>query len=300
MSTETDSRKGIFDPLIGRNGAKAILRSSIRRGDVNILLSGPPGSGKSVALLSIEDAVEDAEYVEAGGLSERKLRDTLKENPPVLLLDEFDNMDPDAYKALNTALEQGRVTKKVHGDSYDVKVDTQVFAVCNEEVSVPDDIMDRFVHLPLHPYTREEYVEVCSILLPRQVEWVGEAEDPGEVGARIACTVWDETGSRSPRAARDAARLADSVERVPAIVKAMNNPTADVESDPVYAEDISYDSGRTDGEKQDSGPDMPEDPKDALPAAAVRRLEHEAENRGIDLTDEVYEQAWVEWQEQVN
>lgn len=235
--------EGIFAPVIGHAGAKAILRSGLRRGDVHLMLTGPPASGKSVALLAIEEAIDGAEYVDSAGFSERQLRDTLAENPPALLLDEFDNMKKDAFKALNTALEQGRVTKQVTGDSYDVEIDTQVFVACNWPERLEADVKDRFVSVEFEPYTRDEFIDVCEILLPQQVGWVSEADNPGEIGRYIGEVVWDKTDDHSPRTARDAARLAYSAERVPSIVRAMQDSKADVESEPVFVEDLPHHSG---------------------------------------------------------
>ena len=238
--SEAAEESGIFAPLIGHPGAKAILRSSLRRGDVHLLLSGPPASGKSVALLAIEEAIDGAMYEEARGLTERKLRDKLADNPPVLLLDEFDNMKQDAFKALNTALEQGRVTKSVTHDSYDKEIETQVFAACNHPDDLPGDVSDRFVGVDFDPYTRSEYIDVCEVLLPDQVAWVADADDAPTTAREIARVVWDETDSRSPRTARDAARLADAASRVPKIVKAMNDPKADVDSEPLSPDELPH------------------------------------------------------------
>lgn len=237
---QEDDEAGIFQPLIGHSGAKAILRSALRRADVHLLLSGPPASGKSVALLAIEEAIDGAEYVDARGFTERKLRDTLAQDPPVLLIDEFDNMKQDAFKALNTALEQGRVTKNVTHDSYDKEISTQVFAACNYPEELPGDVADRFVSVDFDPYSREEYLDVCEVLLPEQIEWVAETPNPGETSREIARVVWDRTDTRSPRTARDAAMLASAPQRVPAIVQAMNDPKADVDSEPVFADELPH------------------------------------------------------------
>ncbi len=250
--SDTAEDEGILSPLIGHAGAKAIIRSALRRGDVDIHLSGPPASGKSVVLLAAEDHIDGAEYVEARGLSERKLRDILKEDPPVLLIDEFDNMDRDAYKALNTAMEQGRVTKNVHNDAYDVEIDTQVIAASNDLDAIPGDVADRFVPVPFEPYTREEFIKVCGKLLPEQVDWVGETSEPEAIGRDIAATVWDETNTRSPRKARDAARLASSVQRVGPIVQAMSDPKADVDSDPLHPDDLPHEQSSGGSSSQDT------------------------------------------------
>jgi hypothetical protein len=247
-----DKQDGIFSALIGHAGAKAILRSALRRGDIHLMLTGPPASGKSVALLAIEEAIDGARYEDARGFTERKLRDKLAENPPALLLDEFDNMQTDAFKALNLSLEQGRVTKNVTGDAYDKEIDTQVFVACNYPDRLADDVRDRFVEVEFDPYSREEFIEVCSVLLPEQVEWVREAANSAQIGAMIGEVVWDKTDSHSPRTARDAARLADSPSRVEPIVKALNDSKADVDSEPVTVEELPHSEWETDSEDEQS------------------------------------------------
>lgn len=250
---ETDAgQDGIFSALIGHDGAKAILRSALRRGDIHLMLTGPPASGKSVALLAIEEAIGGASYEDARGFTERKLRDKLSENPPALLLDEFDNMQTDAFKALNLSLEQGRVTKNVTGDAYDTEIDTQVFVACNYPEKLDADVRDRFVEVEFDPYSREEFIEVCSVLLPEQVEWVREAANSAQIGTMIGEVVWDETDSRSPRTARDAARLADSASRVEPIVKAMQDSKADVDSEPVTVEELPHSEWETDSADEQS------------------------------------------------
>jgi len=269
--------EGIFAPLVGHSGAKAILRSSLRQGTVHVLLAGPPASGKSVALLAIEDAIPDARYIEGRGLTERKLRDILSDNPPALLIDEFDNMIPAAYGALNTALEQGRVTKSVTGEEFDVSIDTQVMAACNDRHDAPRDVRDRFVDVPFEAYDRDEFIDVCEVLLPQQVPWVDAEGSPAATARHIADTVWEHMDTRSPRKARDAARLAGDRSRVEAIVRAMVDPKADVESEPLFADELPHHDhdpkpGAGDG---DGRPHIPEgaDPRDYYDEEMVSEVE---------------------------
>lgn len=289
------SSEGILSPLVGHAGAKAILRSALRRGDVDILLSGPPASGKSVALLAIEEAVPGAIYADGRGVSERKLRDILSDNPPVLLLDEIDNMDADPFNALNTAMEQGRVTKNVHGDSYDVEIDTQFFGATNVLGPVPDDVADRFVPIEFEPYTRGEFIEVSEVLLPQQVEWIGAADDPQAIARNVAEIVWDRTETNSPRKARDAARLASDPERVEAIVKAMNDPKADVDSDPVTPDELPHDTTQS-GREQANEVTIPDNPREKLPVPVVEYVEEQAAKRGIDADEKLFREAYRRWQ----
>lgn len=235
---------GVLSPLIGHEGAKAIVRAALRNGDTNVLLVGPPASGKTVILSQIEDHLNGAVYRDMAGYSERKLRDTLASNPRYLLMDELDAARNQCYEALTLPMEQGRVTKDVTGESYDVSIDTQFFAACNDPADLPAHTVSRFTPIEFSEYDYPEYVEVCRRLLPESVEWV----ENGEEAILVACAVTAATGEKNPRRARDAARLAGCVDRVSGIAAAMENPDAAVASDPITPDEIEQqERNRQDG-----------------------------------------------------
>lgn len=234
--TEVENTEGVFRSLIGRDGAKVLLRSALRRGDVHILLEGPPASGKSVTLTDIERAVEDCLYTDAAGFTERELRDTFSHDPDVLLLDEIDAMQSGAYEAMSMPMEDGRVTKNTNHETYDVEVDTQVVATCNDASDLPAHTADRFRIIEFDPYTVEEYLDVCAVILVDEVEWVGDEETAREIAERVHEAV----GTTSPRDARDAAKLAGGPGNVETIAEAMDDPDADVDSDPLHPDDTAH------------------------------------------------------------
>lgn len=236
MPSEDSAQQGVLSSVIGHDGAKAILRSALRRGDIHILLEGPPASGKSVALLAIEQHVPGANYAEAKGYSEVEMRDTLAEDHPILMLDEVDAAENDAYNALPIAMEQGRVTKNKATENYDVDISTQVIAACNDADELPTHVEDRFRTVRFSEYSYEEFEDVCAELLPKEVEWVVE----GDTARGIAEAVYSSIGSKSPRDARDAAKLAGDESRVESIARALQDPDAEVESDPLTPEELQH------------------------------------------------------------
>jgi hypothetical protein len=286
----TGEQQGILDPLIGYPGAKAIIRGALRGGDTHVALAGASGSGKSVVLTAIEENAPGVKYFDAKGLTERKLRDLISEDHQYLLLDEFDNADTETYDALNTALEQGRVTKAVHGDEYDVEIDTQVFVAMNtEDSTIPGAIEDRFVIVPFDEYGRSEFIEVCSILLPRQVEWVEQEETARDIARRV----WDDTDARSPRKARDAARLARSPDRIKGIIRAMEDPKADVESEPLSPRELRAGGCGDSRSWRDRIPrDIPPDkePLEVLDPKTVEEIAQVCSYNGEELTNEKLKQ----------
>lgn len=230
----TSESQGIFSSLIGHGGAKAVLRAAIRQGGVHIMLEGPPASGKSVALLCIEEYVPGAHYKGARGFTERELRDQFARNPEILLLDELDAAKNDAYEAMSMPMEQGRVTKDTNHEQYDKDVDVQVFAAVNDASDLPAHTASRFRTLTFEEYTHDEFVDVCERLLVEAVEWVATGED----ARYIAEKVYNSIGSRDPRDARDAARLAGQLDQVDTMAEAIADPKADVESVPITEAEI--------------------------------------------------------------
>lgn len=225
---------GVLAPLIGHEGAKAVLRAALRRGDVHILLEGPPASGKSVALLAIEDAVPNATFKDARGFTETQLREVLAENYDILLMDELDAAKASAYEALPVPMEQGRVTKDTAHESYDIEIDTQIIAACNDASSLPEHVNSRFRTVRFEEYDRDTFIEVCARLLYDQIGWVTSIEGAKEV-ARV---VDDATGTRDPREVLDAAKLAGEAGRVREMAVALQDADADVQSDSISPEEI--------------------------------------------------------------
>ncbi|MFB6206445.1 MAG: AAA family ATPase [Haloglomus sp.] len=251
-----NGEEGIFSSLIGHEGAKLVLRTALRQGDVDIMLVGPPASGKSVALLAIEENVPGSVYRDASGFTQAKLRDVLAEDPEILALDEADAMNNNAFSALNTAMEDGFVSKSTMTESYKKEVDTQIFATSNSLDAIPEDIRSRFRVIEFEEYSPNEYLDVCEKLLLDVIDWIQQGQD----ARQVAQLVYDAIGSRDPRDARDVARLAGALgnplSRVKDIAKSLEDPNADVESVPLTKEELieARELGRTQDPKASVDP----------------------------------------------
>lgn len=220
------TERDVFSPIYGHNGAKAVLREALRKGDVNVMMVGPPGSGKSAFLNALEENVPGVLYRDSKNITPAKLRERLKTDPPILLLDEFDKMGD--YQVLTMPMEQGRVQRDSARESYDIEIGTQFLASCNSTDPIPNHLLSRFKPniLEFEPYSEEEFLEVCEHMLPRQVGWVQTTEEARKIG-RITLEV---SGETDPRAARDTARMASSMKQVKTMARAIDNPEADVGS----------------------------------------------------------------------
>lgn len=220
---------GVLANLVGHDGAKAIIRGAIRARDVHLLLEGPPASGKSVAMLALEEHVPGALYRDASGFSGAELRETLARDPPILLLDEIDDMNKSAYPALTTALENARVQKSTVTRSFDVAITTQVIGACNDRSDLPGELRSRLQFVVFEAYTPEEFDQVAGRVLASHVDWVDNARLARAIGARVR----ERIPEADIRTARDVAKLAGDFDHVDDIIAALLDSKAEVMSTPL-------------------------------------------------------------------
>lgn len=214
----------IWNGIYGHQGAKVLLSRALKQGDVHVLLVGPPGSGKSTMMNALEEHVPGVVYRDTKEITATALQATLKKDPPILLLDEFDKGQRDVYDTLNLPMEQGRVVKDTATESFDVKIGTQIIASANTPDRIPNYIRSRFRDIEFEAYTAEEFVEVCSHMLPVEIGWVTTETE----AKKVAHTTLEIAGDTDPRTARDIADLCDHVEDVPTVAKAISDPDARV------------------------------------------------------------------------
>lgn len=224
----------VFGHIRGHEGAKVVLRAALRNGDTHVLMVGPPGSGKSAFMMALENRVPGVVYRDSKMVRPAGLQNLLASDPPILLLDEFDNMTQQCYETLSVPMEHGRVVKETDREQIDVDIGTQIIASANRTDPIPNEILSRFEDFEFEPYDEEEYYEVCEYMLVRQFEWIESKEDARQI-AEIAYEKSEET---DPRNARDLAQLADSVEEAERLAKAIHDPDADMEAVPLYPDEI--------------------------------------------------------------
>lgn len=240
-----DEEKDVFRGVYGHEGAKSVISAALRQGETHILFEGPPGSGKSAFLMALESNLPGVMYRDGDQITASKLRDRLKEDPSILLIDEIDALDNDAYDVLSTPLEHGRVVRDSARESYDVSIGTQVIAACNHADELPEHIHNRFRTLEFDSYSEEEYADICSKMLKAEVGWVEDEE----TARRIANTVKDVTGKADPRETRDIAQMADSVSEIETLTKALHDPDANIEAGPLRPSEVARAQGEVGRDK---------------------------------------------------
>ena len=85
-----------FDDLIGHEHVKRLFGLALRSNEPTyILLSGPPGTAKTMFLLSLRQHLKDSYFVDGGTTTKAGIIDYLFKNfAPYLLIDEIDEISP--------------------------------------------------------------------------------------------------------------------------------------------------------------------------------------------------------------
>jgi len=192
----------IFSNVVGFDDAKWLLKRSLTTDSItNILLVGPPGSAKTVFLLSIRK-LEDAVFIPASDSTAAGFNEIMfNKKPKYVLMDEIDDMDPSDQESMSTYMENGIVKETKYQKTREMKINTKTFAAANETNPIADHILNRFTVLEFPEYTKEEYVEVCANVLP------DEENTPHDNATQIAELLWDLRGTADVREAISVARL---------------------------------------------------------------------------------------------
>ena len=201
---EDELSDDLFNEVVGPyDDAKWLLRRGITTDKItNFLLVGPPGSAKTVFLLSIRDLFSNSEYIVASDATSAGVMDIMfKEIPQFMLIDEFDDMDKEHQSAFASYTETGILRETKSGKQRTMEVNTKTFGAANDKHNVKDNILDRFTILEFDSYTRKQFIDVCNNVLPMKENTTETEADS------IAKAVWEYTGTGDVREAIQVARL---------------------------------------------------------------------------------------------
>ena len=209
----------LFTDVVGYEQEKKWYRRTLeRRTQVHHLLVGEPGSGKSMMLDSIVENVAGARRVVLAGnqsTAQGVVNILRAEQPPVLVVEEIEKGSKADREALMTLCGTGYIqeTKADGRGGARIELDTIVFAAGNDRDAItPPSLVDRFLVWEYVQYNREEFVEVCTKVLPRDNNVsTGMAEAIGN-------KMYSQLGSTSVRDAQSIASLAEDVDEVDELV----------------------------------------------------------------------------------
>lgn len=214
-STENDSPpipRDIFSLIIGYSEIKKILELSINSDKpVHILLEGPPSSAKSLFLMELE-RLANSVFLYAGNSTRAGIRELLIDLPRYLIIDEIDKIsNPQDLSPLLSWMEDGRFTITKHNQHSTFSGKGWVFGACNTLRGIKPELLSRFLHFKLKPYTKGQYLEITTNILEQR-----EGVDI-EVARYIAEKTVSDTND--VRTAIKVARLAKTIEEVDDVLR---------------------------------------------------------------------------------
>jgi holliday junction DNA helicase RuvB len=203
----TKTREDIFDDIIGHEHVKRLFGLAFRsQGPNHILLSGPPGTAKTMFLLSLRRHLRNSCFVDGGNATKAGIIDYLfKNRAPYLLIDEIDKMSSKDQTFLLNLMETGMVSETKYGKTREAEIKTSVFATCNDPIKLSGPLQSRFFIVDLEPYMYEQFYEITVHLLDKDIARI------------IADAVWNT--SRNLRDCVRIGKLARSIEDVNFLVQ---------------------------------------------------------------------------------
>lgn len=156
----------LFKLVVGHDRTKQLLRYAIGASDpVHCLLSGPPGTAKTLMLSDVGRLPGAEFYVGSTTTKAGLVGLLLTAKPRFLVIDELDKMAPADMTPLLNLMETGMVTLLQHRTQERVTLTTKVFAGCNDVKHITPPILSRFAKFDIPPYGPREFVEVAKAVL---------------------------------------------------------------------------------------------------------------------------------------
>jgi MoxR-like ATPase len=175
-----------FDNIHGYDEIKNIVRRALEAEDnYNLLFIGQPASAKTLFLLGILESRKGKGVYFDGSNTTNRILDVLEEKrSKIICIDELDKMSRQFQEKLLNFMESGHIKVDQMRRQYDFAIKgSKVFAACNEISRLSGPLQSRFRRLYLPPYTKEQFLEVSSKVLPKL-----------KIANVIGKAVWDQRG----------------------------------------------------------------------------------------------------------
>lgn len=200
-----------FSNVVGYSDVKKLLlKSIISKEPVNILLTGPPSSSKTLFLLDMVDALDGSYFMDATSTTSAGMIDYLfTHDTKYLLIDEIDKMKAKDQASLLNAMETGIISEtKLNGKTRQKRMKIWTFATSNDVDRLSKALRSRFMELHLKEYTYEEFMDIVRKLFKKRY-----CMDEN-ISEKIAYTVWNFMNSKDVRDAIKIANLTKSISDV--------------------------------------------------------------------------------------
>jgi Holliday junction DNA helicase RuvB len=217
--TTINTEEGLFREIYGHENIKSVLGMALRsKKAVHVLLTSPPGMGKTQILLAVRDMFRNEGCFVIGSNSTKKgIIDLLFEKrPQILLIDELETMSYDAQESLLNLMETGIIseTKKTCIREIQLK-NIKVFATSNDTGDLLSPLLSRFIVLDIPPYTDQQFIEIAVQRL------TNEEGISVRLATEIAIQVMEKLNRKDLRDCIKVARIAKTLEEVASLISIM-------------------------------------------------------------------------------
>jgi replication-associated recombination protein RarA len=206
------SQDVLFSEIQGYSDLKHLLAKMVMSDQsVHAVLVGPPSSGKTMFLLSIQQRVEDAFFIDATNASGPGIVDKLflRSQTKIILIDEIEKMNRRDQNMLLNLLESGKlVSTKVKKTGEMEFEGIKLIATSNDIDAISKPLKSRLIELHLPEYSEQEFQ---SIVIKLACEKYNLDEETAKEVARV---VWHELKTKDVRDAIQLSKLVDNVDDV--------------------------------------------------------------------------------------
>jgi Holliday junction DNA helicase RuvB len=163
------NKHNLFDDIVGFEDVKDLFKMAIQaERPVHLLLCGPPSSGKSLFMSSL-NRLERSYYAVGSSSTKSGIFDYLFEyRPRYFIIDELEKMNKKDQTSLLNLMESGILSELKHNQKRSTQLKTWVFASCNSTDKLLQPLLTRFRDIHFKPYTEEEFVEIVVKVLDRE------------------------------------------------------------------------------------------------------------------------------------
>ncbi|MGC2682977.1 MAG: AAA family ATPase [Candidatus Nitrosopolaris sp.] len=202
-----------FDNMQGYDDIKDLVRRALEAEDnYNLRFVGPPATAKTLFLLGILES-KSGVYFDGSNTTNRILDVLEEKRPKIICIDELDKMPRQFQEKLLNFMESGHIKVDQMRKQYDFTIKgAKVFGACNQIATLSRPLQSRFRRLHLPRYTEEQFLQVCTKVLPKL-----------RIAHVIGKAVWDERGDiRDVISIGKLVRKNDGPEEVEHILRTMN------------------------------------------------------------------------------
>jgi replication-associated recombination protein RarA len=207
----------IFQDIEGYNDIKKlIMRCIVSSESTHVILDGPPASGKTSFLLSMQKELDNAYFVDCTNATGPGMIDyLLSHDVKYLLLDEVEKMSKGHQAVLLNLMETGILTSTKIKKIYEKKMNVSIFATTNDIDLLSKPFRSRFLEFSLPEYTFEEFDNLSVKLLGQRY-----GHSP-ELSHKVASAVWNAMKSKDCRDILQVGKLSRNISDVDFVVSTL-------------------------------------------------------------------------------